>query len=112
MFAELGKEFYMEISKKIKLNKKYQNMLIIQIYGLILEFIGTFLIIYETIKSPQYRATKTWDENTPKYYDYSYDKIKGVKITPTNFPRQWKKLILWLFIIIFGVSNQIISLII
>jgi hypothetical protein len=27
MFAELGKEFYMEISKKIKLNKKYQYLL-------------------------------------------------------------------------------------
>lgn len=87
----------------------FWSMLGTQVFGLVLELIGTLLIISETIKGPEYKATRTEAKDYPKYYDVIYDE-KGCHMNGTSFPKQWKRLILWLSIIVLGVLNQIVGL--
>jgi hypothetical protein len=83
----------------------------LQVYGLFLEFVGAALITYETIKGQQYHATRTEVKDYPKYYDYSWDKNKGLRMTPTKFPKQWKRLILWLSVMFVGLFNQLFGMV-
>ena len=85
-------------------------MIILQLYGLLLEFIGVSFIIYETIRGEEYQVTGTEVEGHPKYYDILRNE-KGTRLIPTKFPKQWKRLILWLFIILIGLLNQALGII-